>query len=147
MFWSNGSAYFKISRITFDANNREGISCIGLHWKERWAVRATKTTPASKSFASLYNEFSDLVFEGNPAVGINGGTVRTGASSGTGSNDSEITIRRCVFNQCKYAGVRITGHNALEYWIWDSKFLNCNVGVMSSLGNFHVYQSFFRHST
>ncbi|WP_336515198.1 right-handed parallel beta-helix repeat-containing protein [Pollutibacter soli] len=146
MFWSNGSAYFKISRITWNANRIAGIECIGLHWKDKWNIRADKDKPATRSFASVYMELSDLHFVGNPKIGIGGGTTRGGPSSGTANNDSEVTIRRCTFNQCTFAGVRITGYNALEYWIWDSKFFQCYSGVNSLQGNYHLYRSYFSES-
>lgn len=146
MLLANGSAYFKISRLTWDANNIKGTECIGLHWKEKWNIPATKDAPGSRSFASLYNEFSDLVFTGKPAIGISGGTTRGGPSPGTASNDSEITIRRCTFIQCTVAGVKISGFNALEYWIWHSKFIQCNTGVDCNSGNYHLYYSYFQQS-
>lgn len=146
MFWSNGSAYFKISRITWDANRIPGIECVGIHWKDKWNIRAEKNKPGSRSFASVYIELSDLHFIGNPRIGIGGGTTKGGPSDGTHNNDSEVTIRRCTFNQCSLAGVRITGYNALEYWIWDSRFFQCYSGVNSLQGNYHLYRSYFSQS-
>ena len=140
MFWSNGSAYFKLSRIGFNASEKKGIRCVGIHWKDYW------TTPQSRSFAALNMELSDPHFSGKPAIGISGGTYGGGGKNGTGNNDSEITIRRNVFNSCTDAGIRIMGYNALEYWVWDSRFLDCNIGIASSFGNYHAYRSYFRNS-
>ncbi|WP_332732979.1 glycosyl hydrolase family 28-related protein [Flavihumibacter sp.] len=137
MFWSNGSAYFKLSRITFNANDIAGTECVGIHWKEKW------NTPTSRSFATLNIELSDLYFIGKPKFGISGGTLGGGGTNGTGNNDSEITIRRCVFNKCTEAGIRIVGYNALEYWVWDSRFLECKRGIYSSYGNYHAYRCYF----
>ena len=67
MLWANGSAYFKISRLTFDANSKKGIEGIGIHWKEKWK------DASGQSFASLNNEVSDIIFKGT-AIGIGGGT-------------------------------------------------------------------------
>lgn len=137
MFWANGSAYFKVSRLTWDAGNKTDVECIGIHWKDKWKDER------SQSFASLNIELSDMTFKGKPGWGISGGTTGGG---GTGSNDSEITIKRCSFYNCGHAGIRISGYNALDYWIWDCKFFECNTGVWNSFGNFHVYRSFFSHS-
>ena len=140
MFLGNGSAYYKLSRITWDAKNIRNVECIGIHWREKW------NTPESRSFAALNIEISDMVFKGRPKFGISGGTLRGKPGEGTGHNDSEITIKRCVFDSCYEAGIRISGYNALEYWIWDSKFLNCKIGVHCSLGNYHLYRSYFKNS-
>ena len=135
MFWANGSAYFKISRLTWDANNKKGIEGIGIHWKDRW------NDATGQSFASLNIELSDLVFNGT-AIGIGGGT----GSGGTNSNDSEITIRRCTFNQCTEAGIQINGYNALDYWVWYCRFNQCKIAIYCHSGNYHVYSSFFKGS-
>ncbi|MEP7278884.1 MAG: glycosyl hydrolase family 28-related protein [Bacteroidota bacterium] len=140
MFWANGSAYFKLSRLTWHAGNKKNMECVGIHWKEKW------NDNFSQSYATLNIELSDLIFKGNPAFGISGGTLGGGGADGTGSNDSEIAIKRCCFYDCSQAGIRITGYNALDYWIWDSKFLDCYIGVWNVLGNYHIYRSLFRRS-
>lgn len=139
MLWANGSAYFKIARLTWDAGNRKNMECIGIHWKEKWR------DAFSQSYASLNIELSDMLFTGNPMFGISGGTLG-GPNDGTGANDSEISIKRCSFSNCTQAGIRIAGYNALDYWIWDSKFINCYIGVWNSFGNYHIYRSLFRGS-
>ncbi|HUR09941.1 MAG TPA: glycosyl hydrolase family 28-related protein [Flavitalea sp.] len=136
VLWTNGSAYFRISRLTVDANNRKGIEGIGIHWKEKW------NNATDRSYASLNNEISDIIFNGT-AIGIGGGT----SSEGTNSNDSEITIRRCTFNKCVETGIRITGYNALNYWIWYCRFFDCNLAITCVSGNFHVMNSYFKGST
>ena len=140
MFWANGSAYFKVSRLTWNANNIKGMKGIGIHWKNRW------DDGKSRSFASLNIEISDSRFLGGFAVGIGGGTFY-GPPNGTGSNDSEITIRGCTFTQCTDAGIKITGFNALDYWIWDCRFENCRYGISCYNGNYHAYRSYFQGST
>jgi Pectate lyase superfamily protein len=130
----NGSAYYKISRFTFNGNNKKGMEGIGIHWRERW------NTPTSQSFASLNIEISDNIFVGQMEKGIGGGTT---GGAGTNNNDSEIAIRRCVFDNCTSAGVDIIGYNALDYWIWDSKFIRCYKGINSAYGNFHAYRCYF----
>lgn len=138
MFLANGSAYFKVARFTWDANKKKGVEAIGVHWKSMW------NDGKSRSYAPLNIELSDHIFTGGLAVGIGGGTFK---GSGTGNNDSEITIKRCTFNACTEAGIRITGFNALEYWVWYCRFIRCRIGIYCLNGNYHAYRSFFSGST
>jgi hypothetical protein len=131
LLWANGSAYFKITRLTWDAGSKKNMEGIGIHWKDHWNDGKTR------SFAALNIEISDNNFVGGFMYGISGGY---------GLNDSEITIRRCVFKNCATAGIFIRGFNALDYWIWDCKFLQCNSGVECHDGGYHVYRSFFSGS-
>ena len=133
MFFSNRAAYIKISRLTWDANNQKNIEILGLHYKD----------VAEPNFAPTSIEFSDLIFKGAPKYGISAGTY---APEGTGMMDAEVAIKRCKFFSCSSAGVMIRGFNALDYWIWDCQFENCNIGVDCSHGNYHVYQSHFNNS-
>jgi len=137
IFWSNGSAYFKVSRLTWDANKRTGMEAIGVHWKDRW------DDAKSKSFATLNIELSDNIFIGGFKFGISGGTYN---GAGTSYNDSEIAIRRCVFQGCTESGIEIGGYNALDYWIWDCRFIECASGVHCSYGGYHLYRCFFSGS-
>jgi hypothetical protein len=138
MLWADGSSYFKIARISWDANGRKDMEGIGIHWKDRWRLAN------SMSFAPLNIEISDCYFTGAFRFGISGGT--TGANGTTGNNDSEITIRRCQFSNCTGSGIQIQGYNALDYWIWDCRFEDCFSGVTCMFGNYHVYRSFFSGS-
>ena len=137
MFWANGSAYFKLSRFTWNANGRKNMEAVGIHWKDQWK------DAQSQSFAALNIELSDNYFIGGFKYGISGGT---GGGVGTGANDSEITIRRCLFESCTEAGIYINGFNALDYWIWDSRFTNCKIAINCIKGNYHVYRSYFSGS-
>jgi hypothetical protein len=139
LLWANGSAYFKIGRLTWDANGRKEMEGIGIHWKNKW------NDGVSRSFASLNIEISDCLFTGEFKYGIGGGTYL--GPTGTGNNDSEITIRRCLFPGCSGAAILIRGFNALDYWIWDCRFLHCRTGVDCAHGNYHIYHSFFSGST
>lgn len=134
MFWANGSAYFKLSRFTWNANGRKDMEGVGVHWKDHWKDAKTQ------SFASLNIDLSDNYFIGGFKYGISGGLSN-------GANDSEITIRRCLFQGCTQAGIRIDGFNALDYWVWDCKFIGCYIGISCTNGNYHVYRSFFSHNT
>jgi len=137
LLWANGSAYFSLSRLTWDAGGRKNMEAIGLHWMSVWR------SPENNSSASLNIEFVDLVFRDGFAIGISGGTQ----DEGTNANDSEILIKRCVFNKCTRAGVAIRGYNALDYWIWYCRFIQCNTGVECNSGNYHIYHSYFKQSS
>lgn len=138
MLWANGSAYFRISRLAWDAGGRKDMEAIGIHWKDKWQ------STMGQSYAALNIEISDNRFFGGFRHGISGGST---PKTGTGANDSEITIRRCVFSNCTLSGIEIAGYNALDYWIWDCRFLQCANGVRCAYGNYHVYHSFFSGST
>lgn len=135
MLWANGSAYFKVSRITWNANNKNLITGIAIKWTKKW------NDDVSQSYASLNIEVSDCHFIGKPLFGISGGTVAD--EDGTGANDSEVTIQRCSFTECRQAGINITGFNALDYWIWDCRFIQCNIAIANSRGNYHAYRCYF----
>src|SRR5450432_2718534 len=52
MFFANGTAYFKISRLTWNANNHKGIEAIGLHWKDKVTdLRGTSSAPVNIEFS------------------------------------------------------------------------------------------------
>ncbi len=135
MLLANGSSYFKIGRLTWDAGNHANIEAIGIHWKSR------VKNPGEESGAPTNIEISDNVFTGKCRYGISGGTT---AATGLNAMDAELSIQRCVFDHC-FAGVEINGYNALDYWIWDSKFMDCGFGVRCNSGNYHVYRSLFEN--
>ena len=137
MLLATGSAYFKISRFTWNAGGLTDIEAVGLHW------RANETNAVSKSSAPVNIEISDNIFTGNCKYGIGGGTV---PGEGVNQMDSEISIRRCIFKNCTEAGIYIKGYNALDYWIWDCQFLDCKDGISNNYGNYHVYRSYFKGS-
>src|SRR5688500_11905077 len=91
-------------------------------------------------YAPTSIEVSDMIFTGRPKYGIAGGSYH---GQGTGTMDSEFTIKRCKFYSCTEAGISITGYNALDYWIWDCEFNKCNIGLKCVFGNYHLYQSHF----
>lgn len=137
MFLGDGSAYYRVSRFTWDANGRKGMEGIGIHWKTKW------NNEQSQSFATLNIEISDNWFVGGFYLGMSGGSA---PPTGTGNNDSEIAIRRCRFRNC-FIAIGIGGFNALDYWVWDCRFLQCTYGLFCSNGNYHLYRSYFSGST
>ncbi len=133
MFHANRSPYIKISRITWDGNNKNNIEALGIHYKDLLAPNYSPTSI----------ELSDMIFKGNLQTGIAGGTY---VPEGTGMMDAEVTIKRCKFYSCRGAGISIKGYNALDYWVWDCEFNDCQVGVDCKHGNYHIYNSQFKNS-
>lgn len=138
VLWTNGSAYFSVSRLTLDASGLEYMEGIGIHWMNKWR------DANSRSFATVNIEITDCIFNGAFQHAIGGGT---GVSpEATGANDSEVAIRRCTFRNCIEAGIDIHGYNALDYWVWDCNFIKCYIGVKNVHGNFHVFRCYFSGS-
>jgi hypothetical protein len=138
MLLANGSAYYRISRLSWDPNGRKDMVGIGIRWIEKWNDGKTR------SFATVNIEISDNYFKTAFKNAISAGTFQ--GKDGTGSNDSEVTIKRCVFEGCTDAGINIHGYNALDYWIWDCRFIKCFHGVFCQNGNYHAYRSYFSNS-
>lgn len=137
LIWSNGSAYFRISRITFSNKGQKDVTAIGINWKEKWKEKE------SESYAALNIELSDCNFVGRFWRGVHGGTD---PSVGTNSNDSEVTIKRCEFREVTEAAISINGYNALDYWIWDCRFIKCFRAVQNKNGNYHIYGSYMERT-
>lgn len=57
------------------------------------------------------------------------------------------TIIRCHFLRCSAEGIATSSYNAIDWHIWDSVFEDCRYGLISYVGNFHVYRSLFLRST
>jgi hypothetical protein len=129
----NGSTHGRISNISWIVGDIKGMEIIGLHWQD---VKKGKYAPTSIEFSNMY-------FGVGSKYGIYGGTDNT---TGTGHNDAEILIKGCVFNRCS-TGVHILGRNALDYWIWNSEFLECKEGIKNYGGNYHAYNCYFYKSS
>ena len=128
MLLANGVRYSRWGRITWDGN---GTASTAIHHQWDGIVPG----------ASTGNEHSDEVFK-NVGVGLRAGNIATNLM------DAEVMVVRCKFINCFQAGVSIESWNALNWFIWYSKFQNCNIGVTNQFGagNFHVYYSNFSNS-
>ena len=49
-----------------------------------------------------------------------------------GQLDSEGQVRRVAFIRNRYAGVAVGSWNALDWWVWDSQFVDCGRGVTNT---------------
>lgn len=127
MFYLNGVSYSEYGRIKWDGNNKALVA-----YAHEWDGKV--------NYANSGSQHADEIFS-NMQVGIKSGI----------NMDAEISIRRCRFYNCSSTAISLQGSNALDWWIWDCYFENCNVGVANNLpafgaGNFHVYRSIFNHS-
>lgn len=130
MFYLNGVSYSRFSRLTWDGA-KSANTAIAHKWD------------GSTGYAVTHNEHSDEVF-----VDVGHG-LRAGVPH---KMDAETAVLRCRFIRNTIAGVSIESFNALDWYIWDSYFEDCRVGVTNNpptggAGNFHVLHSMFKRST
>ena len=142
MLIQDGGFNYRYSRITWDGNKTAGYGIA--HW---WDT--TKGTRLDGS-----SEDTDEVFQ-DMGIGIMAG--RFGANYG--QLNSEGQVRRVTFLRNWQAGITTGHYNALNWWVWDSHFVDCARGVTNVLGYddngptangagmFYVYRSLFERST
>ena len=141
MLVQNGGYGTRYSRLTWD-----GSSTAGYGVAQWWNVASGVEYGGSA-------EHKDEIFM-NMSIGIQAG--RMGANYG--QLDSEGEIRRVTFMNNTYAGVDVGSFNALDWWVWDSHFVNCargvantyavgDTGVTLGAGAIYVYRSLFQGST
>lgn len=141
MLIQDGSFNTRYSRITWDGN---GVAKYGVaHW---WNAKAGTYHDGSP-------EHVDEVFQ-DLDIGIMGG--RLGANYG--QMGSEGQVRRVTFIRNSYAGVAVGSWNALDWWVFDSHFVDCGRGVTNTFslgdndtvttgaGGVYVYRSLFERS-
>lgn len=140
MLVQDGGSYTRFSRITWDGKGTAGYGVA--HW---WNAKAGTWHDSSP-------EHTDEVFK-NMKIGIMAG--RLGANYG--QLDSEGQVRRVQFINISQAGLNTGSWNAMNWWIWDSRFTDCARGVSNiftvsdisepGAGSMHVYRSLFERST
>ncbi len=142
MLLTSGSFDTLFSRLTWDGAGKARIGVA--QW---WNFRLDRANYQGSI------KHMDETFRGLD-IGIAGG--RLGKDYGEG--DSETWIERVRFIGNRYAGVDVGSFNALNWWIWDSQFLDCGRGVTNQwslddsgetggAGTFMVYRSEFRGSS
>lgn len=141
MLIQDGSFNTRYSRITWDGKNsaKYGVA----HW---WNAKAGTYHDGSP-------EHVDEVFQ-DLDIGIMGG--RLGANYG--QMGSEGQVRRVTFIRNSYAGVNLGSWNALDWWVFDSHFIDCGRGISNTFslgdndvvttgaGGIYVYRSLFERS-
>ncbi len=131
MIWFNGRQA-RFGRMTLDGQGKARRG-----WNFQWHNRKAKDQIASSRV-----ELADMVFK-NLKVGTYGGGKQ-------GWLDSEVMILRCRFIECSEFGIGLQHFNSVDWWVWDSEFVDCGVAVSNEPnpygGMFHVYNSIFRRS-
>ena len=141
MLIQNGGLGYRYNRITWEGSGTAGFGVA--HW---WNANGGGIYGGSV-------EHQDEVFR-DMNIGIMAG--RTGANYG--QMDSEGQVRRVTFINDAYAGLDTGSFNALDWWVWDSHFVNCgrgvsnkygvgDSGVTTGAGAMYVYRSLFEGST
>ncbi len=141
MLIQNGGVGTHYSRLTWDGSGTAGYGVA--HW---W--NATAGIVYENGAIHEDEVFQDL------NIGIMAG--RLGANFG--QLDSEGQIRRVTFLRNTYAGLDLGSFNALDWWVWDSHFVDCARGVSNNFsiddsgttvgaGAAYVYRSLFERST
>lgn len=139
MMLVNGAAYSQFTRITWNGGGKAGIG-VAQWWNHR------QNRQWASGIRYVDSVFTDL------GTGIAGGRRDTPAY---GQLDSEVTVLRSRFIRNSLAGIAVGSFNALDWWVWDSEFVDCARGVTNDAnpvqpdgaGNFMVYRSVFKGST
>ncbi len=138
-----GVSYSKFGRITWDGQGKASVA-VAHQWDG-------KTGPAV-----THMEHADEVFK-NAGKGIIGGRIipmLNDKGEITWYNhgmDAETLVKRCQFIKCDI-GLSIESFNALDWWVWDSQFIDCGIGATNCAkgeyggGHFHLYRCLFRGS-
>ncbi len=146
MLYCDGVSYSKFGRLTWDGQGKARAAVVH-HWNSVKIIGPAVT----------YMEHADEVFQ-NVGRGIVGGGVDPVLKAdGTLSHynhgmDAEFMVKRCKFIRCSEAGLSIGSFNALDWWVWDSEFVDCGVGATNCAegeyggGHFHLYRCLFRGS-
>ncbi len=131
MMWVLSTGSSSWGRITWEGSNS---AAIGVGHTCTDSSCSTGTPPT-------YNRHFDEVFQ-DMGKGIAGGVNQT-------VMNSEMTITRCTFRNCTYAGLSVESYNALDYWVWDSQFYNNARGAYQrrERRKFHGLRSFSSRST
>ncbi len=141
MLVQNGGVGTRYSRLTWDGSGTAGYG-VAQWWNVNGGVIYGGGT-----------EHQDEVFQ-DMNIGIMAG--RLGADYD--AMDSEGQVRRVSFIRNSYAGLDVGSWNAVDWWVWDSNFIDCargvsnqfsvnDTGVTTGAGAIYVYRSFFEGST
>lgn len=141
MLIQDGGFNYRYSRITWDGNQKAGYGIA--HW---W--NTSEGTMLDGSSEDVDEVFKDM------GIGIMGGRM----GQNYGQLNSEGQVRRVTFLRNWVAGVDVGEWNAVNWWVWDSHFVDCARGVSNTFtlldsgsgvgaGGFHVYRNLFERST
>ncbi|MBC7921737.1 MAG: hypothetical protein H7Z75_11700 [Ferruginibacter sp.] len=130
MFLLNGVNHSRFARLTWDGAGK-AATAVAHQWDG--------TTGTG---GSTHNEHADEAFV-DVGQGLRGGKPHL--------MDAEMAVLRCRFIRNSVAGISVESFNALNWYVWDSYFEDCEVGVTNNpptqgAGNFHVFQCVFKRS-
>ena len=127
MMFCNGVRYSKFGRITWNGQGKP-VTAYAHEWDGQTPNAATGLQHADEVFMDM-------------AIGIRAGRPHF--------MDAETNVLRCKFIRLSQAGVRIQSFNALDWFIWDSEFTDCAMGVTNDpgAGHYHVYRCQFNRSS
>ncbi len=140
MLVQDGGVGTSYSRLTWDGSGTAGIGVA--HW---WQAHAGR----------VYDEGAEHKDE--TFVDMNIGIMAGRMGPEYGELDSEGTVRRVVFIRNRFAGLDLGSWNALDWWVWDSSFIDCGRGVSNDYsltdsgetrgaGAAYIYRSTFQRS-
>lgn len=140
MLIQDGGPYTKYSRLTWDGQGTAGYG-VAQWWNTKVGI-----------WHDSGAEHSDSVFK-DMRIGIMAG--RMGANYG--GMGSEGQVRRVKFINITDAALNTGSFNAMNWWVWDSHFVDCGRGVSNiftvsdtpgetGAGSMHVYRSLFERS-
>ena len=147
MLTLHGVSSSKFGRITWDGQGK-ARAAVAHQWNPEDKVNGGPP--------GTYMEHADEIFQNVGRGIIGGGVVEHLDADGkiTGYNhgmDAETLVKRCKFTKCDI-GLSIESMNALDWWVWDSEFIDCGVGASNCAkgeyggGHFHLYRNVFRGS-
>lgn len=141
MLIQDGGYNTRYARITWDGKGSAGYGIA--HW---WnALAGTRYDGSSEDVDEVFQDMG---------IGIMAG--RLGAAYG--QMNSEGVVRRVTFLRNSYAGLDTGSFNALDWWVFDSHFVDCARGVTNTFsiddngvtdgaGAFYIYRSLFERSS
>ena len=152
MLTLHGVTYSKFGRITWDGQGKARAAVA-----HQWNSTAKQGDKDYGFMPGTYMEHADEVFQDVGRGIIGGGVDPVLKEDGTLSHyghgmDAEMLVKRCKFIRCAEAGLSIESFNALDWWVWDSEFIDCGVGATNCAkgeyggGHFHLYRCVFRRS-
>jgi Pectate lyase superfamily protein len=127
----DGTAYSRFDRLTLNAASSAAVAL------EQCGDGAT--IAGRQAYFDTGNEYMDDVFENATGCGLRAGECGNGASEGT-------VMRVQFLNDAN--GFATVNPNTLDWWIWQSTFVNDGVGAQNAnSGAYHVYDSLFENSS
>jgi hypothetical protein len=124
--FNGGGTNAAVRRITLDGNN---AARIGLMFA---------TDRQQEGQGAEFMELTDVWFQ-NMGFGLEGGGP-------CGCNDADVPVRRSHFTNITWFGVSTWAYNTLNYFVWDSTFVNVGYGLANFSGTLEAINNLFINS-